>query len=90
MNLELQQEANSKLAFFDEPAFFFKPDPDPHLSEKLDPDPHQLADEKPKCNMRLFEHFFEVLSLYVEARTRIRIRINVKGWIRPTKIEKSS
>jgi hypothetical protein len=34
------------------------------------------------CNTSLFEHFFKVLSLYFEARIRIRIRIEVKGRIR--------
>ncbi len=35
-------------------------------------------------SMSLFEHFFKVLSLYLEAtiRIRIRIRMNVKGRIR--------
>jgi hypothetical protein len=51
----------------------------------LDPDRalHQFADDKPNVwNMRLFEHFFKVLSLYLEARTLIRIRIKVTIWIR--------
>ncbi len=30
-------------------------------------------------NMSLFEHFFQVLSLYLKARTRIQIRIKVNG-----------
>ncbi len=35
-------------------------------------------------NMSLFEHFFKVLSLYLEARILIRTRIKVRGriWIR--------
>jgi hypothetical protein len=50
---------------------------------KLDPDPHQFADDKLKCMvLSLFEHFFKGLSLYFEARIRIRIRIEVKGRIR--------
>ncbi len=32
--------------------------------------------------MSLFEHFFKVLSLYMEARIRNRIPIKVKGRIR--------
>jgi hypothetical protein len=32
--------------------------------------------------MSLFEHFFKVLRLYLEARIRIRIRTEVKGRIR--------
>ncbi len=32
--------------------------------------------------MSLFEYFFKVFSLYMEARIRIRIRIKVKGRIR--------
>jgi hypothetical protein len=32
--------------------------------------------------MSLFQHFFKVLSLHLEARIRIRIRIKVKGRIR--------
>jgi hypothetical protein len=47
-------------------------DPYPHQRDQLDPDPHQFADDKPKC---IFEHFFKVWSLYLEARIRIRIRI---------------
>jgi hypothetical protein len=50
---------------------------------KLDPDtdPHQFADDKQNVgNMSMFEHLFNVLSLYFEARIRIgvRIRITVK------------
>jgi hypothetical protein len=30
-------------------------------------------------NMSLFEHFFKVLSLYLEARIRVRIRIKETG-----------
>jgi hypothetical protein len=51
----------------------------------LDPDRalHQFADDKQTVwNMRLFEHFFKVLSLYLEARILIRIRIKVTIWIR--------
>ncbi len=53
--------------------------PDLHQSDKLDPDPdpHQFADDKPKCMeycMSLFEHFFKLLSLCLEARMGIRIR----------------
>jgi hypothetical protein len=60
--------------------------PDPQQSEMLDPepDPHQFADDKPKCrNLRLFKHFSNGLSLYLEARIwiRIRIRIRVKSHI---------
>ncbi len=52
-----------------------------------DPDPHQFADDKPQCwNISLFEHVSKVLSLYLEARIRIWIRIKVKSriwiWIR--------
>jgi hypothetical protein len=39
---------------------------------------HQFEDEKPKCSE--YEHFFQGLTLYLEAR--IRIRIKVKGKIR--------
>ncbi len=45
-------------------------DPDPHKSDKLDPvlDMHQFSDDKPKCMEEdLIEHFFKVLSLYLEA-----------------------
>ncbi len=60
---------------------------DPHQSDKLDPDqdPHQFADDKPKCMeycMSLFEHFFKGLSVYLEARIWVRIRIKVISWIR--------
>ncbi len=52
--------------------------PDPHQSDKLDADPHQFADDSQNVwNMSLFEHFFKVLSLYLEAK--IRVRIKVKG-----------
>jgi hypothetical protein len=59
-------------------------DLDPHRSDKLDPDPHKFADDKPKWvwNMGLFEHFFKVFSLYLEARIRLRIHIKVKGRVR--------
>ncbi len=33
-------------------------------------------------NMSLFEHFFKVLSLYLEASIRIRIKVTSKNWIR--------
>jgi hypothetical protein len=50
--------------------------PDPHQSDMLDPDPHQFADDKQNVwNMSPFEHF---LSLYMEARIQIRIRIKEK------------
>jgi hypothetical protein len=61
-----------------------KQDPDPHQSDKLDLDPHQFADDKQTVwTMNLFEHFFKGLSLYLEARTwiLIRIRIRVKSRI---------
>ncbi len=53
-----------------------KLDPDPHQSDKLDPDPHLFEDDKPKSmgNEPIW-HFFKVLSLYLEARIRIRNRI---------------
>jgi hypothetical protein len=64
-------------------------DPDPHQSDKLDPnpdpDPHQCEDHKPKYsiwNMRQFEHLFKVLSLYLEARIRIRIKVTSRIRIR--------
>ncbi len=60
---------------------------DSHQSDKLDPDPdpHQFSDDKPKCMeycMNLFEHFFKGLSVYLEARIWVRIRIKVISWIR--------
>jgi hypothetical protein len=33
-------------------------------------------------NISLFQHFFQVLSLYLEARNRIRIHFKVKGIVR--------
>jgi hypothetical protein len=61
-----------------------KVDPHPHQSDELypDSDPHQFADDKLKCmeyEPRVFEHFLKVLSLYLEARIRIWIRIRLKG-----------
>ncbi len=65
------------------------PDPDSHQSDKLDPDPHQFADSRPTGrNVSLFEHFFKILGLYLEAK--IRIRIKVKGRIRIRIKEKGS
>jgi hypothetical protein len=55
-------------------------DPDPHQSDTMDPDPHQFADDKLICMN--YEPIFNVLSLYLEARFRIRVRITVKGRIR--------
>jgi hypothetical protein len=58
---------------------------DPHQSNKLDPDPQhsdKLLTSQNVWNMRLFEHFFKVLSLYLEARCRIRIRIKETSRIR--------
>jgi hypothetical protein len=82
-------------------------DPDPHqiVRYDLDPNPHQSDSyigiriilqmtSQNVWKMSLFEHFFEVLSLYLEAgiriwikvkgriRIRIRIRIEVKSRIR--------
>jgi hypothetical protein len=76
-------------------------DPDPHQSDKLDPDPHQSDNgiririnlqkaSQNVWNMSLFEHFFKVLSLFIEARIRIKVkgrlrirtRIKVKSRIR--------
>jgi hypothetical protein len=58
--------------------------PDPHQKDKLDPepdpDPYQFADDKPKCME--YEHFFKGLSLYLQARIWIRIRIRVISRIR--------
>jgi hypothetical protein len=53
-------------------------DPDPLHSDKREPDPvpHRFADDKPKLwNMSLSEHFFKVLTLYLAARIRIRIKV---------------
>jgi hypothetical protein len=55
-------------------------DPDPHQSDKLDLDLQMTSQNA--WNMSLFEHFFKVLSLYLEAGIRIRIRIKEKGRIR--------
>jgi len=61
------------------------PDPDPMARLKTDPDP----DPKPCQNvwqLSLYEHFIKVLSLYLEAR--IHIRIKVKGRIQiPSRIK---
>jgi hypothetical protein len=47
-----------------------------HISNKLDSDPHQFADDNPNVwNMSLFEHFFKVLSLYLELEASILILI---------------
>jgi hypothetical protein len=66
-------------------------DPDPHqiVRYDLDPNPHQSDSyigiriilqmtSQNVWKMSLFEHFFEVLSLYLEARIRIRIRIRIE------------
>jgi hypothetical protein len=68
----------------------YDPDLDPRQSHKLDPDPHQFADDKPKLveyEPTVFEHFSKVVSLKLEARIWIRIRIQVKVriWI-PIKV----
>jgi hypothetical protein len=56
--------------------------PDPHQSDKLDADPHQFADDSQNVwNMSLFEHFFKVLSLYLEAKIRVRIKVKARFWI---------
>jgi hypothetical protein len=68
-----------------DPQHFGNLDPDPHQSDTLDPDPdlHQfLEDGLNVWNISLFEHFFTDLSLYSEARIRIRILIRVKSRIR--------
>jgi hypothetical protein len=61
-------------------------DPDPHQIERLDPHPHESdkLDPDPDPNqsaqlMSLYDHFFKVLSLYVETRIRIRNRITFTG-----------
>jgi hypothetical protein len=55
-----------------------EPHPHPRRSDKLD----QFADDKQNV-WSLFEHFFKVLSLYLEAKIRIRSkvtsRILIKG-----------
>jgi hypothetical protein len=58
---------------------------DPHQSDKLDPDWHQSDKTRIRINLQmtsqkvrnisLHEHFFTVLSLYLEARIRIRIKM---------------
>ncbi len=55
--------------------------PDPHQSDKLDPDRHEFVQmtSQNEWNMSLFDYFFKVLSLYLAAM--IRIRIKVKGRI---------
>ncbi len=62
-----------------------KQDPDPHQSGKLDPDadPQQFADDKLKClKYEPIWALFKVLSRYLEARNRIRIRIkSERFWI---------
>jgi hypothetical protein len=40
-------------------------------------------------NISLFEHFFKVLSFYLEARIRVRVSIKVTGMIR-TRIKVTS
>jgi hypothetical protein len=56
-------------------------DPDPH-QKVIDPDTHQFADTSQNVwSMSLFEHFFKVLSLYLEVRIQPRIRIKVKSRI---------
>jgi hypothetical protein len=44
----------------------------------------RISDDRPKHMeyLSLFEHFFKVLSRYLEARIRIRICMKVKGRIR--------
>jgi hypothetical protein len=55
-----------------------KLDPDPDQSDKVypDPNPHQFADEKPKCMEYVPTVFEPFLSLHLEAKIRIRIRVN--------------
>jgi hypothetical protein len=48
---------------------------DPHPQQNKNPDTHQFAVDKRKRNISLIEHFFNGLSLYLEARIWIRIRI---------------
>jgi hypothetical protein len=55
-------------------------DPDPHQSDKSDPGSGSASIFS--WNMTLFEHVIQVLSLYLDARIRIWIRIKVKGKIR--------
>ncbi len=58
----------------------YKLDPDSHQSDKLDSDPRNLQVKSQNLwNMSLFE---QGLSLYLEARIRIRICMKVKGRIR--------
>jgi hypothetical protein len=55
----------------------------PHQSDELDPDPHQFADDVWTKNF--FEHFFKVLSLYLDPdriKVKGRIRIKVTRMIR--------
>jgi hypothetical protein len=75
-----------------DPHHFCNLDPHPHQIKKQDSDPHQsdswiririnfqMTSQNVR-NMSLFEHFFKVLSLYLETRIwiRIRIRINKKS-----------
>ncbi len=70
------------------------PDPDPHQSDKLEPDLdlHQTADDKQ--NVCLFEQFYRVIILYLEARIRIRIKAGVyilveNGYLFPPPPQKS-
>jgi hypothetical protein len=63
------------------------PDPVPDESDKLDqdlePDPHQSADYKQKCiEYEPIEHFYKGLSLYLEARIWILIRMRLNNRIR--------
>ncbi len=46
-------------------------DPDQHQGNKQDPVPPQFADDKPKYIWNL-SLFLKILSLYLEARIRIR------------------
>jgi hypothetical protein len=71
-------------------------DPDPHLIERKDPESdklapysHRFADAKPKCmdNLELFQGF-EPLQ-YLEARSRIRIKVKGRIRIRKTAQEDS-
>jgi hypothetical protein len=63
------------------------PDPVPDESDKLDQDleldPHQSADYKQKCiEYEPIEHFSKGLSLPLEARIWIRIRMRLNSRIR--------
>jgi hypothetical protein len=74
-------------------AFVSVMDPDSHNFGNLDPHPHQIKiriririnlqmTSQNEWNMSQFEHFFNGLCLYLEARIWIRIRINVISRIR--------